>query len=510
MHHSSLFGECGSAAIPDIDGIVIESPVVGALRLTHRIGRGAWGVVYCAKSITDDKEYAVKCIDNGADEGGARRRSIAREAFLHQTCSEASPLVLKLHDVVEDRHAGLMYIITDLCEYGDLLDHISQGRFVGEDEHIRQVFLEIIDAVDACHKAGVYHRDLKPENIFVKKTGIVLGDFGLATTLPITDEFNTGSTPFMSPEVLGGLDSSEYCYTSVHADIWALGVILMNLIRSRPPWEIAQNEDLSFKWYLFRRKDFFYKVYYVSQEAQDIFEHIFVDTRKRISLAKLRERVLNVKTFWRMPTAEEIEVMPRLYENIFNAKLPTLDDDDVLDSDALSSSASVDFTTLDGDIVQRDQPTGVLYHAYRSATVSQEYRATTDSLDNVDGPRGILMTISQHEELIRDFGSSLSSFASNESDAESDADSDGPITPETHAADAGGASAPVALDDIDEIEELDISEMNLDSAFEAIALARRTKPMTVGEDPMPAAKPQVSARSTLWRAVRRMGVPLLG
>ncbi|KAH8115925.1 kinase-like domain-containing protein [Phellopilus nigrolimitatus] len=503
MHRSSIFDGCGSAAIPDVNGIVIESPVVGALRLTHRIGRGAWGIVYCAKSVTDDKEYAVKCIDSGADEGGARRRSITREAFLHQTCSEASPLVLKLHDVVENRRDGLLYIITDLCEYGDLLEHISQGRFIGEDDHIRQVFLEIIDAVDACHKAGVYHRDLKPENIFVKRTGIVLGDFGLATTRPLTAEFNTGSTPFMSPEVLGGLDFPAYGYTSAHADIWALGVILMYLIRSRPPWEIAQNDDISFKWYLFRRKEFFYKTYYVSQEAQDIFERIFVDTRKRISLAKLRERVLNVKTFWRVPTAEEIEVKPRLYENIFNAKLPTLDDYDVLDSEALSSS---------GGVVPRDQPTGVFCHGYRSATVSQESRATTDLLDNVDNTRGILMTISQHEELIREFGSSLSSFASNESDAESDADSDGPITPETHAADAGGASAPAALDDIDEIEELDISEMNLDSAFEAIALARqpaRTKPMTVGEAPTPAAKPQVSARSTLWRAVRRIGVPLL-
>ncbi|KAH8111912.1 kinase-like domain-containing protein [Phellopilus nigrolimitatus] len=509
MRSSSIFGECGSAAIPDLDGLIIDSPVVGTLRLTRRIGRGSWGVVYCAKSVTDDKEYAVKCIDNGADEGGARRRSIAREAFLHQTCSDASPLVLKLHDVVEDRHAGLMYIITELCEYGDLLDHISQGRFNGEDEHIRRVFLEVIDAVDACHKAGVYHRDLKPENIFVKKTGIVLGDFGLATTRPVTDEFNTGSTPFMSPEVLGGLDCPAYCYTSVHADIWALGLILFNLIRSHPPWEIAQNDNLSFKWYLSRRKDFFYKAYFVSQEAQDIFERIFVDSRKRISLAKLRERVLNVKTFSRVPTPEELEVEPRLYENIFNTKLPTVDDDNAADSVALSSSTSVDFANLDGDVVQHEQSIGVSYHAYGSATVSQESPATTDLLGNVDGPHGILMTISQHEELIRDFGSNLS----YESDAESDADSDGPITPETHAADAGGAPAPASLDDIDEIEELDISDINLDSAFEAIALARqpaRTKPMTAREDPTQAAKPQVSARSTLWRAVRRMGVPLVG
>lgn len=74
-------------------------------------------------------------------------------------------------------------------------------RYFGNDSLIRDVFLQIIDAVAYCHSHGVYHRDLKPENILCSHDGMkmYLTDFGLATQDLISHEIGVGSGYYMSP-----------------------------------------------------------------------------------------------------------------------------------------------------------------------------------------------------------------------------------------------------------------------------------------------------------------------
>ena len=74
--------------------------------------------------------------------------------------------------------------------------------FFRDDELIKRVFIQIIDALDFCHSRGVYHRDVKPGNILVSSLSgdieVFVADFGLANTNKMTAS-SCGTPCFMSP-----------------------------------------------------------------------------------------------------------------------------------------------------------------------------------------------------------------------------------------------------------------------------------------------------------------------
>ena len=82
-----------------------------------------------------------------------------------------------------------------------------------------------------------------------------LADFGLATFDKYTDEFGVGSDRYMAPECLDSDDEKQDsafidCYSSPAADVWALGVLLLNMIFGRSPWHIASLTDSIFGAYI--------------------------------------------------------------------------------------------------------------------------------------------------------------------------------------------------------------------------------------------------------------------
>jgi serine/threonine protein kinase len=129
-----------------------------------------------------------------------RQRQIhIREIALHRIAS-SHPGVITLHRVVEDYNRT--YIIMDYAPDHDLFTQILHScRYLGDDALIKDVFLQLLDAVEYCHSLGIYHRDLKPENVLCFDDGlrIAITDFGLATTDKLSEEFRTGSVYHMSP-----------------------------------------------------------------------------------------------------------------------------------------------------------------------------------------------------------------------------------------------------------------------------------------------------------------------
>ncbi len=184
-----------SALHPQV-GTLIDD---GGLELVEVLGVGGYGVVYRAVDVRSPRHsYAVKCL---LHHQRSYRQRIAhiREIALHQIAS-AHPNVVTLHRVLEEE--DYTYIVMDYASDGDLFTQIlHEARYQGDDYIIKQVFLQLLDAVEYCHSLGIYHRDLKPENIlcFDKGMRVAVTDFGLATSDKVSEDFRTGSVYHMSP-----------------------------------------------------------------------------------------------------------------------------------------------------------------------------------------------------------------------------------------------------------------------------------------------------------------------
>jgi serine/threonine protein kinase len=176
-------------------GTVIDN---GAIEFVDILGYGGYGIVFRAvDTATRTEQYAVKCLTHAQ---ASRQRNLhMREIHLHRIAS-AHQGVVSLHRVIED--ATFTYIVLDYYADGDLFTQILHKRtYLGYDNLIKRVFLQLLDAVEHCHSLGIYHRDLKPENVLCLEDGrrVAITDFGLATADKISTEFRTGSVYHMSP-----------------------------------------------------------------------------------------------------------------------------------------------------------------------------------------------------------------------------------------------------------------------------------------------------------------------
>ena len=173
----------------------------GSIKLVDVLGVGGYGVVYRGvdtRQALGPRSYAIKCLISGHQNPRHRQVHI-REIALHQLAS-AHPGVVTLHRVVEE--GSFTYIVMDYAPDHDLFTQILHScRYLGDDALIKDIFLQLLDAVEYCHSLRIYHRDLKPENILCFDDGlrIAITDFGLATTDKLSDEFRTGSVYHMSP-----------------------------------------------------------------------------------------------------------------------------------------------------------------------------------------------------------------------------------------------------------------------------------------------------------------------
>ncbi|RPD56079.1 kinase-like protein [Lentinus tigrinus ALCF2SS1-7] len=286
-----------ASMMPDYTGCTVD----GRYELVRILGSGTYGVVYQAVDVRspssgDHASRAVKMIRKAGrkpSELAAARREIA----LHRLVSD-HPNVVTVHDAYEDD--DYFYIVMDLCRGGDLFDPICRRIYVDNDALLRKAFISLIDAVEACHSSRVYHRDLKPENILVSedRAEIYLADFGMATNRPRVEEFYCGTAAYMSPECIGHL-SGYKPYSTPYSDVWALGVIFVNMISGRNPWERATLDDPCFIQFI-ENPDFLFDVLPISEGANDIIRRAFVlNPAARITLPALRQAVLDLDTFFR-------------------------------------------------------------------------------------------------------------------------------------------------------------------------------------------------------------------
>lgn len=192
----------------------------GTLRLLQPLGRGSGGVVFRAVDTVTAREYAVKCLFK-ADKDTRQHNFQTRELQFHRSVS-GHRNILTLHRVVEE--GPYLFLVLDYCRGGDLFKFLTQkGTYRRNTEVVKQVFVQLIDAVASSHKQGIFHRDIKPENIMCNEDGtkVSLGDFGLATDNRWSRNFGAGTAGYMSPgaRVLLYSACQTLTYRSLHQNV---------------------------------------------------------------------------------------------------------------------------------------------------------------------------------------------------------------------------------------------------------------------------------------------------
>ncbi|KAF7332336.1 Protein kinase domain-containing protein [Mycena kentingensis (nom. inval.)] len=286
-----------SETLPDLSGRIVGG---GCLELLELIGTGAFGKVYKARDLSAPADeptmYAVKCMHQHP-RGSPSDISQRTELAAHQQAATVHPGVVRFYGSFAEPEEEMVFVILEYVEGGDLHDLVFREReFCGDPERVRDVMRELLDVVEALHEIGLYHRDLKCDNLLLGIDGAIrVADFGLATAFSQTDAFGCGTSGYMSPESLRESQAEDYCPAS--SDLWALSVILVNLISGRQPWRKASPKDAAYAAFL-EDDDYLRDTLKLTKEANDVLKRCFnSDPARRPSIAQMRDAIEGIELF---------------------------------------------------------------------------------------------------------------------------------------------------------------------------------------------------------------------
>lgn len=233
-------------------------------------------MVLAARDTTTGEDVAIKCITKPNATaavncpGTVATDEHSEELAIHSRLSRHPNIVNLIHDFETDNHR---YMVLELCNNGDLYEAIRIGKGPLETGHVRDFMLELVRAVEYLHANGVYHRDIKPENIFLtSEASMKLGDFGLATTDTWSTEFAVGSDRYMAPEQYD-VSVYGYGYSPAACDIWAIGIVLLNVLFQRNPFATPSQKDVLFADFARDRQSLFDIFPNMSQDTYNVLVH---------------------------------------------------------------------------------------------------------------------------------------------------------------------------------------------------------------------------------------------
>jgi serine/threonine protein kinase len=231
---------------------------LGPYEIESPLGAGGMGEVYRARDTRLDRTVAIKVLNAQLVGSTELRARFEREAKVISQLQH--PHICVLHDVGNE--GPIDYLVMEFLQGESLAERLRKGPLAPE--QVLTIAIEIADALEKAHRAGVVHRDLKPGNVMLTKSGAKLLDFGLAKPLGATVASGTGSgnspsvfaaaltqtmpspspaTPlstvgavigtvqYMSPEQIQGIEADA------RSDIFSFGAMLFEMVTGKPTFE---------------------------------------------------------------------------------------------------------------------------------------------------------------------------------------------------------------------------------------------------------------------------------
>jgi uncharacterized RDD family membrane protein YckC len=207
----------------------------GHYHILRLLGQGGFGQVWDAEDIHTGRRMALKILTKVQGISVEVIARFKREGQVAATINHPNCVYIFGAEEID----GYPIIMMELMPGGTLQDRLEAKGRLPVPEAVDRI-LEVMDGLEAAHKAGVLHRDMKPSNCFLDDAGRVkVGDFGLSRTLESDSTLTVagtflGTPSYASPEQVRGRD------LDVRTDIYSVGATLYALLTGKPPFDASQ------------------------------------------------------------------------------------------------------------------------------------------------------------------------------------------------------------------------------------------------------------------------------